>query len=102
MSFASTVNGSSSRNWSLEPNNTIEHQFAETVSRMDGKDFFSYLIWRLPQGTHLENVIQKVAAGKEPNNYKKTAGRAAAANNEIRKGDDAGEVHHWTIGRRRS
>jgi len=102
MSFASTVNGFSSRNWSLEPNKTIEHQFAETLSRMDGKDFFSYLIWRLPQGKHLENVIRKVAAGKEPSNYIQTAGRASALTIEIRKVDDAGEVHHWTIGRRRS
>ena len=98
--LACTVNGFTSGDWAPERNKTVERQLAEELSRMDGKKFFSFLLWRLPQGKRLENVIRKVASGKEPNNYIQAAGRASALTIEVRKVDAAGEAHHWTIGRR--
>ena len=88
-----TVNGS----FSFEIREPIEEardQLRNTLSRIDGKDRYSLVLWAMPEGKRLVELDED----KDAREYIQCAGSAAAMTVELRT-ESAGEGQQLVVGR---
>lgn len=74
---------------------TIPEQFSWALGRLDGRKYFAYSLWKLPEGQHADGEIDHKTW---PDAYMQVAGTAKAMTVDVRMLDE-GKWTNFTVGR---